>query len=49
MTADFWELIKVLAPTIAVYVAVRVDIATLKVRMERAENDIRDNQDRRYR
>jgi hypothetical protein len=37
---DLIEVGKVLAPCLAVYVAIRVDIATLKVRMERAEQDI---------
>lgn len=37
---DWIELAKALAPCIAVYVAIRVDVATLKVRMDRAERDI---------
>ena len=37
---DLYEVAKVLAPCFAVYVAIRVDIATLKVRVDRAEKDI---------
>jgi hypothetical protein len=40
MSPELIELAKAVAPCIAIYVAIRVDIATLKLRMERAEKDI---------
>lgn len=36
---DFVGLIQVLAPAIAVYVAIRVDQATMKIRLDHLERD----------
>jgi hypothetical protein len=40
MTTDPIQILVAIAPAVAIYVAIRVDIASLSVRMQRAEQDI---------
>lgn len=48
MSPEAWELIKALAPAVSVYVAIRVDLAVLKIRMDHVENHIKDGTGRRF-
>jgi hypothetical protein len=48
MTAsDIMAILQVVAPAVAVYAAIRADMAALKVRVEHLERDLYPQQDRR--
>ncbi len=35
-----WQLIQIIGPAVAVYVAIRVDMATMKIRLDHLERDL---------
>lgn len=36
----FWQMLQIIGPSVGVYVAIRVDIAAMKIRVDHLERDL---------